>query len=192
MAELQRCAWAESSDKMRLYHDTIWGVAEFDDQRLFQKLILDGFQAGLSWSTVLNKMEHISEVFDDFNPEIVANYDVAKIESLLADPGIIRNRSKVESAVHNAQVYLKIQERGQSFSDYLWGFCDHRVIVNRWERDEDVPATTELSDQISKALRREGFKYVGSTIVYAFMQAVGMVDDHILSCHCRQSRQIIE
>lgn len=192
MTELKRCAWAESSEKMRIYHDTVWGVAEYDEQRLFKKMILDGFQAGLSWSTVLNKMEHISEVFDDFDPEIVARYDAAKIESLLADPGIIRNRSKVESAVHNAQVYLRIQERGQSFSDYLWDFCDHQVIVNHWERDEDVPATTALSDEISKALRGEGFKYVGSTIVYAFMQAVGMVDDHILSCHCRQNRQLIE
>lgn len=185
MPDVTRCAWANHSDKMKLYHDTVWGRPVYDDVDLFRKLILDGFQAGLSWSTVLNKMEHFCLVFDDFQPSIVAQYDEEKILSLLENPGIIRNRSKVRSAVHNAQMYLKLVEQYGSFSDFLWRFCDHQPIVNHWVQESDVPATTPLSDEISKALRKEGFKYVGSTIVYAFMQAVGMVNDHVLGCHCR-------
>ena len=180
--QINRCWWCGDDQLYQEYHDKEWGVPLFDDQKLFEFLILEGAQAGLSWITVLRKREHYLKVFDNFDPELVASYDQQKVESLLQDPGIIRNKLKVNSAIRNAQAYLRIQETKTSFSDYIWDFVDGSPIINRFDKSEHVPASTELSDKLSKQLKKDGFNFVGSTICYAFMQATGMVNDHLTSC----------
>ena len=179
---MERCPWCEGFDLYRDYHDFEWGVPLHDERALFELLILEGAQAGLSWATVLKKRQHYRCVFDGFEPELIANYDALKVAALLADPGIIRNRAKVAAAIGNAQAFVALKAGGQSFSDFLWRFVDGQPIQNRWRSMAEVPTKTAQSDAMSKALLRAGFKFVGSTICYAFMQASGMVNDHLLSC----------
>lgn len=177
-----RCSWCMGSEIYMRYHDEDWGVPERDDQRLFAKLILDGAQAGLSWITILKKRETYYQAFDGFDPEKIARYSDKKIESLMADPGIIRNRLKVNAAITNAQAYLKLVKEEGTFSDFLWQFVGGKTKQNGWKIGQPIPASTPESDAMSKALRGRGFKFVGSTICYAFMQAVGMVNDHREDC----------
>lgn len=177
-----RCAWCGSDPLYVQYHDEEWGVPVYDDQLLFAKLVLDGAQAGLSWITILRKRENYWQAFDQFDPEKIARYDEAKIAELLQNPGIVRNRLKVRSAVKNAQGYLAIQEQYGSFSDFLWQFVEGRPIQNAWQSLSEIPAETAESQAMSKALKKQGFSFVGPTIVYAFMQAVGMVNDHVVDC----------
>lgn len=179
---MKRCPWGESSPKMQQYHDEVWGVPEFDDRQLFRKLMLDINQAGLSWNTILNKMENFDAAYDDFEIATVAAYNEEKIQALLADPGIIRNKLKVRVAVNNAQRVLEIQEEFGSFSKYIWGFVDGAPMQPHPASEADVPATNEVSDRLAKDLKKRGFKFVGSTVVYAFMQAMGMVNDHLTTC----------
>jgi DNA-3-methyladenine glycosylase I len=167
---------------MTAYHDTEWGVPLHDDQRLFEFMLLDAFQAGLSWSTILRKRENFGRAFDDFDPQKVAAYDEAKIAALLEDPGIVRNRAKIRSAVQNAQAFLRVQEEFGSFDVYIWRFVEGRPIQNNWRQMSELPAETELSRAMSKDLRQRGFNFVGPTIIYAFMQAAGMVNDHTVDC----------
>ena len=183
---IKRCDWANNNPLEQRYHDTKWGIPVFDDKELFKMLCLEGMQAGLSWSTILKKVESICEAFDDFDPEILVNYDDKKEEELLQNKGIIRNELKVKAAAINSKAYFKVCEEFGSFSNYLWGFLNNTPIVNKWESVSEVPAKTELSDKISKDLKKRGFKFVGSTIVYAFMQAVGMVNDHLMDCEFRR------
>ena len=178
---LVRCAWAQSELMIR-YHDEEWGVPVHDDRTLFEFLILEGAQAGLSWETILNKRENYRAAFDGFDAESVARYDKRKIAQLLKNEGIVRNRLKVASAVRNAQAVLRVQEEFGSFDRYVWQFVDGRPRVNLWKSRRQVPARTAQSDAMSKALKKRGFNFVGSTICYAFMQAVGMVDDHVVQC----------
>ncbi len=177
-----RCPWPGVDPLYVAYHDTEWGVPERDDRALFEKLILDGFQAGLSWITILRKRENFRTAFDGFEPELIARYDAAKVEALMLDAGIIRNRSKIVSTVRSAQVWLDMRERGTSFSALLWGFVDGRPVQNSFRAMEEVPAETEVSRQMSKELKRRGFNFCGPTITYAFMQATGMVNDHLTGC----------
>jgi DNA-3-methyladenine glycosylase I len=181
-----RCEWVgdwdDIDDIMVKYHDEEWGLPKHDDRRLFEDLVLDGAQAGLSWSTILRKRENYREAFDNFDPTKVAAYNEEKIEELLQNPGIVRNRQKVNSAVKNATAFLKIQEEFGSFDAYIWGFVGGNPIQNEWQSVSELPAKTELSEEISKDLKKRGFNFVGPTIVYAFMQAVGMVNDHTVNC----------
>ena len=180
---LTRCRWAEgvSLDYIR-YHDEEWGVPVRDDRTQFEFLILEGAQAGLSWSTILNKRDGYRKAFADFDPEKVARFTKKRVEKLLQDPSIVRNRLKVESAVTNAKAFLAVQEEFGSFCDYIWGFVDGSPIQNRFRKDSDVPATSPESDALSKDLKKRGFKFVGSTIIYAHMQATGLVNDHVTGC----------
>jgi len=175
------CAWARREPE-RQYHDTEWGVPEHHDHRLFEMLILEGAQAGLSWTTILHKRERYREVYDGFDPAKVAQYKQFKIDDLLADPGIVRNRMKVHASVQNARAFLDIQKDFGTFDHYLWGFVDAEPIQNAFTELSDIPAKTRLSDTISKDLKKRGFTFVGSTIIYAFMQAVGVVNDHEVTC----------
>jgi len=179
---MERCPWCEGFDLYREYHDTEWGLPLRDDRALFELLILEGAQAGLSWSTVLKKRAHYRQVFDGFDPHRIARYDDRKVAALLADPGIIRNRAKIAATIHNARAYLALTAGGQSFSDFLWPFVDGTPLQNARSSLAEVPARTAQSDAMSKALSSAGFKFVGSTICYAFMQAAGMVNDHLVSC----------
>ena len=178
---MKRCGWARN-DLAIHYHDTEWGVPLHDDRGLFEFLILEGAQAGLSWDTILAKRENYRKAFDDFNPAKVARYTDAKQAKLLENPGIIRNRLKIASAVGNARAFLKVQEEFGSFDAYIWSFVGEKPIDGKRKEMGDVPAKTEISDAISKELKRRGFKFVGSTIMYAFMQATGMVNDHVSFC----------
>lgn len=181
--ELIRCTWPGDDARMIEYHDTIWGVPEHDDRKLFAKLVLDGAQAGLSWKTILHRTEGYQKAFHNWNVEKIARYGDKDVARLLNDPGIIRNRAKVASAIKNAQAWLRIMERGKgSFDDFLWEHVDHRTIVNHWKDLKQLPASTPVSDDLSKDLKKAGFSFVGTTIVYAYMQAIGMVDDHLVSC----------
>jgi DNA-3-methyladenine glycosylase I len=180
---LRRCGWPKQDPLYVAYHDREWGVPEFDDRALYEKLMLDGFQAGLSWITILRKRENFRRAFNDFEPEKIAHYPKRKIESLMQDAGIVRNRSKIEGAVSSARAWLRIMDKGQGFSHQLWDHLDGQPKVNRFRSTKDVPAESELSRKISKELIGHGFKFVGPTIVYAFMQAVGMVNDHLITCH---------
>ena len=164
------------------YHDQEWGVPLHNDQKLFEFLILDAFQAGLSWEIVLNKRENFRKAFSDFNPEKVAKYTVKDVERLLKNEGIVRNRLKIESAIINAKIFLEIKKEFGSFAKYIWKFTNHNTIQNKWKTDKDLPSKTAESDAMSEALKRRGFKFVGSTICYAFMQAAGMVNDHTTYC----------
>ncbi|KUJ83870.1 DNA-3-methyladenine glycosylase I [Microbulbifer flavimaris] len=177
-----RCDWCLSTPLYQQYHDEEWGRPVTDDGKLFEFLILEGAQAGLSWITVLNKRENYRRLLDNFDAEKIARYTPKRIEKLLRDPGIIRNRLKVESAVKNARAYLALRERGQPLSDFLWQFTGGRVIVNQPRTMAEIPATTSQSDAMSKALKKAGFSFVGSTIMYAHMQATGMVNDHLVTC----------
>jgi DNA-3-methyladenine glycosylase I len=177
-----RCTWCLSSDLYVRYHDEEWGVPEHDDQKLFAKLILDGAQAGLSWITILKKRDNYYHAFDDFNAEKMARYSDKKIAALLADPGIVRNRLKVNAAVINARAYLKLRKEVGSFDEFLWQFTGGKTKRNAWKSLKELPTRTPESDAMSKALQQRGFKFVGSTICYAFMQAVGMVNDHRVDC----------
>jgi DNA-3-methyladenine glycosylase I len=185
------CAWAPIDDPLyRQYHDEEWGVPEKDNRALFEKLVLDGFQAGLSWRTILAKRDNFRRAFDGFDPEKIARYTPKKIEKLLADDGIIRSRLKVEGAVTNARAFLDVMEaREDGFAGLLWGFVGGKPIVNRHRSLKTVPASTAVSDALSKDLKRRGFRFVGSTIMYAFMQAVGMVNDHAVDCFCYRKRR---
>lgn len=175
-----RCSWAIGENYIR-YHDEEWGVPVHDDRTLFEFLILEGAQAGLSWSTILNKREHYRQAFDNFEPQRVAQYGIKKIRSLLAESGIVRNRLKIASAIQNAKVFLRIQQEFGTFDRYIWSFVDGKTKINPW-KVRKVPATSAESDAMSKDLKRRGFNFVGSTICYAFMQAVGMVNDHARNC----------
>jgi DNA-3-methyladenine glycosylase I len=177
-----RCDWCLSSDLYKEYHDKEWGTPVYDDATLFEFLILETFQAGLSWITILNKRENFRTAFDQFDYKIIALYSEGKIQELLQDKGIIRNKLKVRSAVSNAIAFMKVQEEFGSFSSYIWNFVDGKPIINNPKTLKDVPATTPLSHEISKDLKKRGFKFVGSTVVYAHMQATGIVNDHIASC----------
>jgi len=180
---LKRCPWPKDDPLYVAYHDEEWGVPEFDDRALYEKLILDGFQAGLSWITILRKRDNFRRAFDGFDPGVIARYNKRKVESLMKDAGIVRNRAKIEGAISSARGYLEIMEKGPGFSNLLWDFVDGHPKVNRFRSISQVPAETPLSRAMSKELAGRGFKFVGPTIVYAFMQAVGMVNDHLLSCH---------
>jgi DNA-3-methyladenine glycosylase I len=184
---LTRCPWPGDDPLYLAYHDTEWGVPEYDDRALFEKLILDGFQAGLSWITILRKRDNFRQAFDDFNPEKIARYGDKKIHALMNDAGIVRNRAKIEGAVISAKSYLAIMEQDPGFSALLWNFMDGRPKINRFKTTANVPASTALSVKISKELGSRGFKFVGPTIVYAFMQATGMVNDHLVTCHCHET-----
>lgn len=182
MSELKRCQWCGTDPVYVHYHDKEWGVPQYQDRKLFEMLILEGAQAGLSWITILRKRPHYRMVFDRFDPIKIASYDKRKINALLKDPGIVRNRLKVEGTVKNARAYLALKAKDGSFSDFLWQFVDGRPIVNKWRASQRVPATTAQSDAMSKELKRRDFTFVGSTICYAFMQAIGMVNDHTVDC----------
>lgn len=182
MAEKIRCKWCLSSDLYKKYHDEEWGVPIYNDEKLFEFLILETFQAGLSWLTILNKRENFRMAFDDFDYIKIAHYSEDKIQELLQNTGIIRNKLKIRSAVSNAIAFMKVQEEFGSFSKYIWDFVDGEPIINHHKNLSEAVATTPLSDTISKDLKKRGFKFVGSTVVYAHMQATGMVDDHVADC----------
>ena len=176
-----RCDWAKKPLEIE-YHDNEWGVSVHDDRKLFEFLVLDGFQAGLSWSTILAKRDNFSMAFDDFDYGKIAKYDEKKIETLLQDAGIIRNKLKIKAAISNARAFLKVQKEFGSFDRYIWSFTDGKTMVNHWRTMDEVPATSRESDAMSKDLKKRGFKFVGSTICYAFMQAAGMINDHLITC----------
>lgn len=182
MSEPTRCSWAGPQPIYIAYHDEEWGVPRDDDRLLLEKITLEGFQSGLSWITILNKRERFREVFDNFDAEKVAHYDEKKIHSLLADAGIIRHRGKIEATINNAKAYLKLRER-QSLASFLWDFVDGTPVQNSFKDLEDIPAQTPVSAAIAKALKAEGFRFFGPTTAYAFMQSVGMVNDHFIGCH---------
>lgn len=180
-----RCAWCEKDDLYRKYHDEEWGKPVYDDNILFEFLVLESFQAGLSWYTILKKREGFRTAFDNFDYKKIAVYDVLKEESLMQNEGIIRNRLKIKATISNAQRFMEIQREFGSFSNYIWAFTDGKIIDNNPKTLKDIPATTPLSDTIAKELKKRGFKFLGSTVVYAYMQAVGMLNDHLWDCHCR-------
>jgi DNA-3-methyladenine glycosylase I len=181
---VERCGWVNDDPLYIEYHDHEWGVPIFDDRLLFEYLVLEGAQAGLSWYTILKKRENYREAFDYFDAEKIIHYDELKIEELLGNKGIVRNKLKINSVVTNAKAYLQVKEEFGSFRAYIWSFVDGVPIINNFSCLEEVPASTNISDRLSKDLKKRGFKFVGSTICYAFMQAVGMVNDHIISCGC--------
>ena len=177
-----RCKWAEADPLSTIYHDTEWGVPQHDDRILFEHLILDGLQAGLSWSIILRKREHLRSAFDKFDPFIIARYGTAKIDELLIDKGVIRNRAKLEAVVQNALAFQNIREEYKRFDDYIWEFVNGKSIQNSWKKQAEIPAQTKESIAMSIDLKKRGFKFVGPVICYAFMQAVGMVNDHTVDC----------
>ena len=183
MTDRVRCGWSQGSDAMRDYHDQEWGTPLHDDRKLFEFLVLEGAQAGLSWSTILNKRPRYVQVFDQFEPEKVARYGERKVAALLEDAGIVRNRLKIRSAIRNAKAYLEVQRGFDSFDAYLWPFVGGATKVNRWQSLSEIPASTPESDALSKDLKKRGFNFVGTTICYALMQAVGMVNDHVVECY---------
>jgi DNA-3-methyladenine glycosylase I len=182
---LRRCFWAQSDPLLQAYHDEEWGVPVHDDVRWFEKIVLDGAQAGLSWLTILRKRDGYREAFRGFDPRVVARFSARDAERLMANPGIVRNRAKIKSAIGNARAFLAIQKQHGSFDKFIWDFVSRRPLQGRARGRADVPARTDLSDEISKVLRAAGFSFVGSTIVYAFMQASGLVNDHTIGCHRR-------
>ncbi len=186
MKNKNRCSWVNLKNPLSVnYHDNEWGVPCFDDNRLFEMLVLEGAQAGLSWETILKKRENYRKAFDNFNPSIVSKYQDDKIEQLLDNSGIVRNRLKINSAVKNASVFLCIQREFGSFSDYIWSFTKKKIIKNQFEDYSKIPKKTELSDTISKELQKRGMSFVGSTIIYSYLQSVGIVNDHQINCFCR-------
>lgn len=182
-----RCSWCEKDDLYRKYHDEEWGKPVYDDETIFEFLVLESFQAGLSWYTILNKRENFRKAFDDFNYIKIEKYDDGKVEELMQNAGIIRNRLKILATINNAQKFQEVQKEFGSFSKYIWDFVGGKPVVNRPKILSEVPATTEISDALAKDLKKRGFKFLGSTVVYAHMQATGMVNDHIVDCHYRNS-----
>lgn len=182
MKTVIRCNWANQSEIERDYHDTEWGIPVHDDKHLFRMLMLEGMQAGLSWVTILKKRENFYKAFDLFDPEIVMHYDAHKVEALMQDAGIIRNRLKIKAVIQNARAYVTLIEKHGSLNDFLWKHVSYQPIQNAWKTFDQVPANTPLSDEISKKLKAMGFTFVGSTIIYAFMQSIGMVNDHLINC----------
>ena len=180
--EVVRCAWCEKDDLYRNYHDQEWGKPIYDDETIFEFLILESFQAGLSWYTILAKRENFRAAFDYFDYQKIAQYSEEKVEELIQNAGIIRNRLKILATINNAQKFMEVQKEFGSFSKYIWGFVNHEPIVNRPKTLKEVPATTEISDALAKDLKKLGFKFMGSTVVYAHMQATGMVNDHVEDC----------
>ncbi len=181
--KLKRCEWCGDDPLYIKYHDEEWGIPVHDERKLFEMLILEGAQAGLSWITILRKRENYLKAFDNFEPEAVAKYDEKKFNELMSNPGIVRNRLKIRAAIKSAKLFLEIQKEYGSFDKYIWQFVYYQQILNNWKSIKDIPATSEESDNMSKALKKRGFSFVGSTICYSFMQAVGMVGDHIVDCH---------
>ena len=186
MKTITRCAWCEKDDLYRKYHDEEWGKPVYDDATIFEFLVLETFQAGLSWYTILSKREHFRKAFDQFDYQKIAKYPEEKLATLLENPGIIRNKLKIKATVTNAQAFIKTQEEFGSFSKYIWGFVDGKPIDNKPKSLSEVPATTAISDALSKDLKKRGFKFTGSTVMYAHMQATGMVNDHITECFIRK------
>ena len=182
MTDVQRCGWVTDDPLYIAYHDQEWGRPLYDDRKLFELLSLEGAQAGLSWITILKRRENYRKAFDDFQPEVIRSYRPDKVEKLLNDSGIIRNRKKILSVIQNAQCYAEVQKEFGSFSSYIWSFVDGKPIINSWETQEDVPAKTEISERMSKDMKKRGFSFVGPTICYSFMQAAGLVNDHIRDC----------
>ena len=180
--EVVRCAWCEKDDLYRNYHDQEWGKPIYDDETIFEFLILESFQAGLSWYTILAKRENFRAAFDQFDYKKIAQYSEDKVEELIQNAGIIRNRLKILATINNAQKFMEVQKEFGSFSKYIWGFVNHEPIINRPKTLKEVPATTEISDALAKDLKKRGFKFMGSTVVYAHMQATGMVNDHVENC----------
>ena len=180
--EITRCAWCEKDDLYRNYHDEEWGKPIYDDETIFEFLILESFQAGLSWYTILAKRENFRAAFDQFDYQKIAQYSEEKVEELIQNAGIIRNRLKILATINNAQKFMEVQKEFGSFSKYIWGFVNHEPIINRPKTLKEVPATTEISDALAKDLKKRGFKFMGSTVVYAHMQATGMVNDHVEDC----------
>ena len=181
--DLKRCHWPGTDPLYVAYHDEEWGVPERDSRALYEKLILDGFQAGLSWITILKKREAFRAAFQGFDPDLIARYGEADVARLLADAGIVRSKAKIEAAINSARAYLSMRERGEDFSQFIWSFTDGATLQNAWTDKTQVPAKTPLSEEMSKALSAKGFKFCGPVIVYAFMQAVGVVNDHLTYCH---------
>jgi DNA-3-methyladenine glycosylase I len=185
--EITRCGWCEKDDLYRKYHDEEWGKPVFDDETIFEFLVLESFQAGLSWYTVLKKRQNFREAFDDFDFGKIALYSTEKVEELMLNEGIIRNRLKILATINNAQKFQEIQLEFGTFSQYIWSFVGGKPLVNYPKTLQDVPATTEISDALAKDLKKHGFKFLGSTVMYAHMQATGMVDDHLVDCHCKKN-----
>lgn len=179
---VKRCEWADSNPEIREYHDKEWGIPEHNDYKLFELLILEGMQAGLSWNTILKKRRNFQDAFDNFDYNKIAHYSEKKVEKLLQNEGIIRNRLKIQAVITNAKAFLKVIDQFETFDKYIWSFVENKPIINHWKSLSDIPSKTELSEIISKDLKKRGFKFVGSTIIYAFMQAIGMVDDHLAYC----------
>lgn len=180
--EKQRCEWCLGSDLYREYHDLEWGVPVRDDQKMFEFIVLESAQAGLSWITILKRREGYRKAFADFNPEVVATYNDSRVEELMLDTSIIRNRLKIKATINNAKAFLKIQKEFGSFCNYFWAFVNNKPIINQFKTLKDIPASTDLSETISKDLKKRGFKFMGPTIVYAHMQATGLVNDHLIGC----------
>lgn len=178
----KRCDWAKGNGLERRYHDEEWGQEVHDDRKLFEMLILESMQAGLSWATILKKRTTLMEAYDDFDYEKIAKYTQEKIDELLANSGVIRNKLKIQATINNAKVFMEIQKEYGSFNQFIWSYVDSKPIINNWKELKEVPASTELSDKISKELKKKGFKFLGTTTVYAFMQATGIVDDHLIYC----------
>ncbi len=179
---MNRCTWTGEDELYTRYHDEEWGVPQHDDQKLFEMLNLEGAQAGLSWITILRKRENYQEAFDQFDPSKIVKYGEEKVAELLTNPGIVRNRLKIRAVISNAEAYFRVCSEFGNFDNYIWQFVDHVSIINQWQKMAEVPAKTDVSDAMSKDLKKRGFKFVGSTICYAYMQAVGMVNDHTVDC----------
>jgi DNA-3-methyladenine glycosylase I len=188
---VKRCDWGFKDPLMVEYHDTEWGVPQRDDNKIFEALVLDGFQAGLSWLTILRKRESFRSAFDGFDPKKVSKYGKEKMQELLENAGIVRNRMKIEAAIKNAKLFLEIQKEFGSFSDYLWEFVNGKPVQNSWKTIKDIPAKTPLAEEISKDLKNRGFGFVGPTIIYAFMQGIGMINDHTMDCFRHREVQSI-
>ncbi len=186
MPILSRCSWCEKDDLYKTYHDTEWGVPSYDDHHLFEHLILETFQAGLSWYTILAKRENFRTAFDNFDAMLISNYNDQKVNELMQNSSIIRSNGKIKAAINNSTLYLGCVQEFETFSKYIWQFTDHKIVTNSWNTLKELPATSAQSDAMSKDMKRRGFKYIGSTTCYAYMQSVGMVNDHLNSCFTRK------
>lgn len=183
--KVTRCGWLNKDPLYITYHDEEWGVPQYDSQKLFEMLCLEGQQAGLSWITILKKRQHYRKVFEDFDPLKISKFTTKNVEMLTSDPGIVRHKGKIEAIINNSKCFLKMENDGDNFSEFIWSFTDNKPIINYWENHKEIPADTDISKAMSKALKNKGFKFIGSTICYAFMQACGLVNDHIVDCVSR-------
>lgn len=183
--KVTRCGWLNKDPLYITYHDEEWGVPQYDSQKLFEMLCLEGQQAGLSWITILKKRQHYRKVFNDFDPVKISKFTTKNVERLTSDPGIVRHKGKIEAIINNSKCFLKMENDGDNFSEFIWSFTDNKPIINYWENHKEIPADTDISKAMSKALKNKGFKFIGSTICYAFMQACGLVNDHIVDCVSR-------